>query len=341
SLRWPGRPKLPAGNLAWSYMVESTDGRASFCIFIGQTDEPITRRDGSMATRSVAFETWVNGNEQPRGLGALAKALSMDLRSNDRAWLKLKLETLSRTRDEKPLQLAMPPGGELAFKPGVVAAFADIVRFRCEELGLFDALDEQPTPMIDAMMFRAEPKSGPLGTLSWTADISNAATEDDFVLGVKELQLPDGSRRPYSIWLAGDYPRVLDGLCKLLSLDMRVIDVNWIGLKLRKLLSFGELNGSFWAPVPGEQRQQVWPSTVAYLAALILHRYKVLGLLDSEGRAIGGAGALAIPDASPAGQPMQHAIIAGLACPSCGAHAYIKKDGCMFCTACGHQGECG
>ena len=28
-------------------------------------------------------------------------------------------------------------------------------------------------------------------------------------------------------------------------------------------------------------------------------------------------------------------------CPSCGAHAYIKRDGCMFCTACGHQGECG
>ncbi|MFP5462890.1 MAG: adenosylcobalamin-dependent ribonucleoside-diphosphate reductase [Gammaproteobacteria bacterium] len=341
SLRWPGRPKLPAGNLAWSYMVESTDGRASFCIFIGQTDEPITRRDGTIATRSVAFETWVNGNEQPRGLGALAKALSMDLRSNDRAWLKMKLDHLSRTRDEKPLQLAMPPGGELAFKPGVVAAFADIVRFRCEELGLFDALEEQPTPMVDAMIFRAEPKSGPLGTLSWTADISNAATEDEFVLGVKELQLPDGSRRPYSIWLAGDYPRVLDGLCKLLSLDMRVIDVNWIGLKLRKLLSFGELNGAFWAQVPGEQRQQVWPSTVAYLAALILHRYKVLGLLDSEGRAIGGAGALAIPDASPAGKPLQSAIMAGLACPSCGAHAYIKKDGCMFCTSCGHQGECG
>ncbi len=340
SLRWPGRPKLPAGNLAWSYMVESTDGRASFCIFIGQTDEPITRRDGSIATRSVAFETWVNGNEQPRGLGAIAKALSMDMRSNDRAWLKLKLDVLARTRDEKPLQLVLPPGGELAFKPGVVAAFAEIVRFRCEELGLFDALEEQPTPMIDAMMFRSEPKSGPLGTLSWTADIANAATEDDFVLGVKELQLPDGSRRPYSIWLAGDYPRVLDGLCKLLSLDMRVIDVNWIGLKLRKLLSFGELNGAFWAQVPGEQRQQVWPSTVAYVAALILHRYKVLGLLDSEGRAIGGAGALAIPEASPTGQPQQ-TIIAGMACPSCGAHAYIKKDGCMFCTACGHQGECG
>ena len=67
----------------------------------------------------------------------------------------------------------------------------------------------------------------------------------------------------------------------------------------------------------------------------------MLGLLDGEGRAIGGAGALAIPElaenAGAAGTP----IMAGVACPSCGAHAYIKKDGCMFCTSCGHQGECG
>ena len=34
------------------------------------------------------FEVWVNGSEQPRGLGALAKTLSMDMRANDRAWRK-------------------------------------------------------------------------------------------------------------------------------------------------------------------------------------------------------------------------------------------------------------
>ncbi|HRO61927.1 MAG TPA: ribonucleoside-diphosphate reductase, adenosylcobalamin-dependent, partial [Burkholderiaceae bacterium] len=346
SQRWQGRPRLPAGNLAWSYMFEPLDKRASFAIFIGQTEETIERVDGSKLTRSVPFETWVNGNEQPRGLGAIAKALSMDMRSNDRGWLRLKLDALARTRDEQPLQLPFPPDGEVRWSPGVVAAFAEIVRQRCDELlANDDALDTQPTPMLDALMFRKEPRSGPLGTLSWTADIANAATGDDFVLGVKELQLPDGIRRPYSIWLAGDYPKVLDGLCKLLSLDMHVVDVNWIGLKLRKLLSFGELNGSFWAQVPGESRQQVYPSTVAYIAELILHRYKVLGLLDGEGRAIGGAGALALPETDGAGAasvaPTAAPIIAGQACPSCGAHAYIKKDGCMFCTACGHQGECG
>src|SRR5690606_32734398 len=87
SLRWPSRPKLPAGNLAYSYMVEPLDTRASFCIFIGQTEESYQRTDGTQGLRSVPFETWVNGNEQPRGLGAIAKALSMDMRSNDRGWL--------------------------------------------------------------------------------------------------------------------------------------------------------------------------------------------------------------------------------------------------------------
>jgi ribonucleoside-diphosphate reductase alpha chain len=93
--------------------------------------------------------------------------------------------------------------------------------------------------------------------------------------------------------------------------------------------------------VPGENRQQVWPSTVGYIAALLLHRFKVLGLLDGEGNAIGGAGALALPGAAPAAAGTALPLIAGQSCPACGVHAYIKRDGCMFCTACGHQGECG
>ena len=81
------------------------------------------------------------------------------------------------------------------------------------------------------------------------------------------------------MWLSGEYPRALDGLCKILSLDMRVIDPAWIGMKLRKLLDYSEPLGDFMAFVPGERRQQNWPSTVAYLARLIIHRYAMLGIL--------------------------------------------------------------
>jgi ribonucleoside-diphosphate reductase alpha chain len=331
SLKWPGRPDLAEGNMAWTYMVEIPERKESFAIFIGQIDN---NGHGPMP-----FEVWVNGAEQPRGLGAIAKALSMDMRSEDRAWLKMKLDALAKARDEQGFLLAMPPSGERVYQNGVVAAFANIVRWRCEQLGTFKDIDKHPTPVLNALFSKKEPKAGPLGTMSWTVDINNANTGDDFVLGVKELHLPDGSRRPYSIWLAGEYPKVLDGLCKLISLDMRVVDANWIGLKLKKLLNFGEQNGEFWAPVPGEERSALYPSTVAYIATLLLHRYKVLGILDDDGRAIQSAGILALPDAV---KVIEHETppIKGKVCPSCHAAAMIKRDGCEFCTACGYTGQC-
>ncbi|HXY06170.1 MAG TPA: LAGLIDADG family homing endonuclease, partial [Burkholderiaceae bacterium] len=329
SLKWPGRPDLSAGNLAWTYMVEIPSRNESFAIFIGQTGNP-----------PMPFEVWVNGAEQPRGLGAIAKSLSMDMRSEDRAWLRMKLDALARARDEQGFMVPFPPDGHAIWVNGVVAAFAQIVRWRCDELGTFKDLDAHPTPVLDALFSRKEPKAGPAGTMSWTVDINNPNTGDDFVLGVKELTLPDGSRRPYSIWLAGEYPRVLDGLCKLISLDMRVVDANWIGMKLRKLLNFGEQNGDFWAPVPGVDRSSLYPSTVAYIAALLLHRYKVLGILDDEGRAIRSVGILAMPETRKTVE-LGNAPIKGRVCPSCGAAAMIKRDGCEFCTACGFTGACG
>src|SRR5206468_3195712 len=163
SLRWPGRPELAAGNLSWTYMIEHPHYR--FAVFVGHIENG----------QPHPFEVWVNGSEQPRGLGALAKTLSMDMRANDHGWLELK-----------------------------------------------------------------EPKTGTDGTMSWTVDVLNPRTGDDFVLGLKEITLPDGVTRPYSVWLSGEYPRALDGLCKLISLDMRVLDPAWIGMKLRKLLDFPE-----------------------------------------------------------------------------------------------------
>ena len=34
-------------------------------------------------------------------------------------------------------------------------------------------------------------------------------------------------------------------------------------------------------------------------------------------------------------------VMAGKKCPECGAHAMIRKDGCDYCTQCGHVGGCG
>ncbi|WP_018605907.1 adenosylcobalamin-dependent ribonucleoside-diphosphate reductase [Uliginosibacterium gangwonense] len=327
SLRWPGRPDMPNGNLSWTYMLNSPQG--SFAIFVGQAEE-----DKANHRPGLPFEVWVNGADQPRGLGAVAKTLSMDMRSNDHAWLKLKLDMLAHTVGESSFELPFPPHGEHKRVPGVVAAFAQIVRYRCESLGTFE--QEGNTPVRDAVFSVAEPKTGADGTLSWTVDIQNPATNEDFVLGLKEITMPDGMTRPYSMWLSGNYPRALDGLSRLLSLDMRVVDPAWIGMKLRKLLNYPEPLGDFMAFVPGTRRQQNWPSTVAYMARLIIHRYAMLGVLNEEGYPMREMGILETPR-----EKDEQKLMQGSACPECGNHTMIRKDGCDFCTACGAVGTCG
>jgi ribonucleoside-diphosphate reductase alpha chain len=323
SLRWPGRPELPEGNLAWTYMIESPQGR--FALFVGQVEE---------GGRAFPFEVWVNGAEQPRGLGAVAKTLSMDMRADDRAWLKMKLDVLASTVGDDSFDLRFPPHGEKRRVPGVVSAVAQVVRFRCEQLKAFDGAAR--TPVIDHMFSVEEPRTGTEGTLSWTVDVSNPASGDEFVLGLKEIQLPDGTTRPYSIWLSGHYPRALDGLTRILSLDMRVVDPAWIGMKLRKLLDYSEPLGDFMAFVPGERRQQNWPSTVAYVARLVIHRYAMLGLLDERGYPTREMGVLEAPR-----EDDEPAVMKGARCTECGNFTVIRKDGCDFCSACGWVGACG
>ncbi len=328
SLRWPGRPELTAGSEGWvSQVVKHPLG--SFVTFVSHTKNGCNH----------PFEVWVNGSEQPRGLGALAKSLSMDMRTRDPVWIRMKLEMLMKTTGDDAFDMQMPPDGIVARMPSLVAAFAHLLKYRIEALGALEICEGMNTPMMDALFAKKEPKTGTDGTMSWTVDVSNAGTGDDFVLGLKELVLPDGQRRPYSMWLSGGYPRALDGLCKVLSLDMRVIDPAWIGMKLRKLLNFGEPLGDFMARVPGGVKMESYPSTVSYVAKLIIHRYAMLGILDEQGYPVQQMGVLEIP----AGQIKPTGIkpITGKMCKECGNATLIKKDGCEFCTSCGAIGACG
>ncbi len=270
SLRWLSRPQMPEGNPAYSYMVETPSG--AFAVMIGH------HVNGEIHP----FEVWVNGAEAPRGLGAIAKTLSADMRTYDRAWLALKLESLAKC-DGHAFDLEMPPEGEMVRVPSAVSAFAHIVQYHVQKVGWLDGKGD--SSLVDAMMFRKEPKTETQGTLSWTYDIKNPSAGDDFVMFIKELELPDGTCLPYSVWFSGAYPKELDGLCKLLSFDMRIADLAWIGMKLRKLLNYKEPFGDFIGNLPGcTQKTQIrYPSTVAYIARLLLHRYGQLNLLNEDG----------------------------------------------------------
>lgn len=335
SLRWPGRPKLPAGSPGWvSEYIEHPLG--SFAVFVSHHKDA---HDGNHP-----FEVWVNGNQQPKGLDAVAKTLSMDMRTQDRGWLKKKLEVLEQTSGDDGFMMSIPPGGEPVRVPSLVAGFAKLLRYRCEDLGALTLEGKHAgTPVLDSLFAAHEPKTGVNGTLSWSVDVSNPATGDDFMLVMKELVLPDGARRPYSLRLSGEYPRVLDGLCKLLSLDMRVVDPAWIGMKLRKLLNFAESRADFLAWEPATGKQANFPSTVAYLARLMIHRYAMLGVLTEDGYPVTEMGVMfeEHSENGNGGVLLVAPQVSGKKCPECGNHAVIRRDGCDFCTSCGHVGTCG
>ena len=74
----------------------------------------------------------------------------MDLRANDAAWLQLKLDALATVAEERSFEMPFPPYGEKRLFPGVVAATAAVIRWRCEQLNALGG-KTGPTPVLDAM----------------------------------------------------------------------------------------------------------------------------------------------------------------------------------------------
>jgi len=85
---------------------------------------------------------------------------------------------------------------------------------------------------------------------------------------------------------------------------------------------------------------------VAYLAALLKHRYTMLDILDEEGYPLETMGLVETVDAEnvvrfKARSAGAMEVRPGKCCGECGIYAVIKRDGCDFCTACGATGACG
>ena len=67
----------------------------------------------------------------------IAKTLSMDMRTDDRAWLDMKLSALEKASGDDGFEMAMPPDGAELRVPSLVSGFAKLIRYRCNELGAF------------------------------------------------------------------------------------------------------------------------------------------------------------------------------------------------------------
>lgn len=318
ALVWDKRPQTEQGNPSWTYLVKSPNW--CFAMVVGHLEAK---------GKCTPFEVWVMG-EAPRGLAALAKSISMDLRTRDRAWLRKKLDSLAKCPGDA-FDMTMPNGTVMRM-PSEVAAFARLLTLRCEEMGVF--VDAGETPLIDALMSKREPKTTTDGTMSWTVDIANFGTGDDLTLFLKEAVLPEtGQRRPFSVWLAGNYPKSLDGLCKSISLDLRVMDPAWALKKLTQLEDNLEPMGGFMAQIPASEKSQWYPSTVAYIATLIKHRFLVLGLSDVNGAPVGKSALKVVESIHAKATPVAEQPKGSL-CGQCGAFAVVKLDNCPTCLEC-------
>lgn len=110
-------------------------------------------------------------------------------------------------------------------------------------------------------------------------------------------------------------------------------------------MTFEEARGDFFARIPGSQKQQSYPSTVAYLAALILHRFQMLGILDAKAQPVEAMGVM---ESAPGVEREAVREVGdrkvryiGKQCPECHEYAVRKVDGCDRCEACGAIGSCG
>jgi ribonucleoside-diphosphate reductase alpha chain len=147
ALRWPGRPVAPHGISSRTYHASHPQG--DFAVVVGHQES---------ADGNHPVEVYVAGNEQPRGLAAIAKLLSVDMRTGDPGWLRLKLDSLAHTRADDGFEMHDPQTGHLVRVPSLVSGFSRFVRHRLEELG---ALGEgAASPIVDSLFSRKEPKTG-------------------------------------------------------------------------------------------------------------------------------------------------------------------------------------
>ncbi len=127
----------------------------------------------------------------------------------------------------------------------------------------------------------------------------------------------------------------------------------WITSSMR-MLSLAA-RGGFLARALGDMRKVAWDRGPVRLGTYektdgthvpLWHDSEVAAIAYAIQNIIGrrasqAAGHTAPPLESPTTATRLPPVMAGKKCGECGAHAVIRKDGCDYCTQCGHLGTCG
>ncbi|MDM7463188.1 MAG: hypothetical protein P3W95_006010, partial [Tepidimonas taiwanensis] len=167
------------------------------------------------------------------------------------------------------------------------------------------------------------------------------------------VTLADGSRRLRAIEFfmpvgqSGESQQWISASMRLLSLAARGGFLERALADMRKVVwdrgpvRLGQRRRDDGTLVPLWHDSEV--AAIAYAIQQIIERQgrRLHPAADDVGDGDAPATATAEPNGPAAPNGHGHPLLAGRKCPECGARAVIRRDGCEYCTACGHVGACG
>jgi ribonucleoside-diphosphate reductase alpha chain len=191
---------------------------------------------------------------------------------------------------------------------------------------------------VDPM--RAVIASRPKGALPAMAEKIEYWTQQGrqtLYLVVSFLPLPGGRERAIEFFMpvgqSGESQEWISASMRLLSLAARGGFLDRALADMRKVAwDRGPVRLGSYVKADGTQVPQWHDSQVAAVA------YAIQNLIA---RRSGTSATPAPPAPAQAAGPASAVVMAGAKCPECGAHAMIRRDGCDWCTQCGHLGACG
>ena len=156
----------------------------------------------------------------------------------------------------------------------------------------------------------------------------------------QNMPLPDGRERAIEFFMpvgqSGESQQWVTSSMRLLSLAARGGFLDRALADMRKVawdrgpVRLGTYQKADGTHVPMWHDSEV--AAMAYAVQNIIGRRGVA----ANGRQCGPSGGSATGGSNGFG-----AAMTGRKCPECGAYAMIRKDGCDYCTHCGHLGACG
>ncbi len=193
-----------------------------------------------------------------------------------------------------------------------------------------------PDPMYEVIASR--PKGG-LPAVAEKIEYWTQQGRQHLYLVVSFLPLPDGRERAIEFFMpvgqTGESQQWVTSSMRLLSLAARGGFLDRALADMRKVAwDRGPVRLGTYTKPDGTQVPMWHDSEVAALA------YALQNIIA------GRRGDAKAGDALAADTPVEvatHAVapMTGRKCPECGAYATIRKDGCDYCTHCGHIGACG